>query len=152
MSGKGKSPLNAWQEEFVSKIDGLRQRASRFFERFADEILVPVHKEFAEFTTKHDFRVMTPQAQRGLRSYKFALTEDAYLLAAFHAKGVAEVEFEYECFVPGQGDVGKFRVSSALGAADRDWVESCLQTALDFFVAQYGSAKPERVVAEALAV
>ena len=132
--------MNEWQERFSGKIEALLDRAVRTFEHHVEDTVVPVYADLVEFTNQFDFRTNSPQRQRGLRSFKFALSEDAYVLVVFRAKGMAEVECTYECFSPGCGKSEEAFFATSLTGADRDWVRDRFRDALDFFVDTYSRA------------
>jgi len=138
--------MNEWQNRFSAKIETLRDNASQRFERFAANVLEDVHQDLVEFAARHEFQCSTPQAQNGNRTYKFALTEDGFVLIYFKVHGVAEVACSYECYLPGQGRVVTRQKSRELVEADSAWVESCFQSALDEFVDSFSGQ--ENVVAE----
>ena len=126
--------MTEWQKKFTSKIDNLRESAAKRFEKFASNVLEEVHEEVVDFATQHEFVCTAPGAQSGSRTYKFGLTEDGFVLVYFRSQGIADVEFSFECFAPGRGQVVTRQQTCGLGEADADWVERCLQSALDEFV------------------
>lgn len=133
--------MNAWQQQFTQKMEGLREQSFQRFDRFVDEVVTPTFEAFREFTSSCDFEASTPQHQKGQRTYKFSLTEDVYVLNFFRARGVAEVEHEWEACVPGQGRVKGGVTVAGVGSADDAWVEACFQKALDGFVSGFGDKK-----------
>lgn len=126
--------MNEWQQNFTSKMHKLRDQVSRKFDVFADETVNPVFEEFSEFAGRCDFRCTTPVSQEGARLFKFGLTEDGYLLTAFRPKGMGEIEFDFECYAPGQGQVESKRSLVTWVDANQEWVRRCFETALDCFV------------------
>ncbi len=130
----GKPEMNEWKSKFSTKIDALRDSASQRFERFAANVLEDVHGELVEFATRHEFECSTPQAQSGGRMYKFALTEDGFVLVYFKTQGIASVAFSYECYLPGQGRSATRQQTRELATADGEWVENCFQESMDAFV------------------
>ena len=133
--------MNAWQQQFVQKMEGLREQGFRRFDAFVDEVVDPTFEAFQEFTSSCDFQASTPQHQKGQRSYRFSLTEDVYVLNFFRAKGVAEVEHEWEACVPGHGRVKGSVTTTGVVSADDAWVEACFQKALDGFVGGFSDKK-----------
>lgn len=144
--------MNAWEKRFAEKVEVLRERAVKVFDCFVDETVVPVFTELSEFTARLGFHCSCPQRQKGLRSFKFALSESAYVLCVFRARGVADVEFEHEAFAPRRGQAGVAHTTSPLAHANREWVEGCLRAALDVLVEEYANSSvsqgaPEPVTA-----
>lgn len=135
--------MNEWQSKFSAKIGTLRDKAAQRFERFAANVLEEAHQALVDFATRHEFQCSTPQAQNGLRAYKFALTEDGFVLVYFRAHGIAEVACSFECYIPGQGRVSTREKTRQLAEADERWVESCLQNALDEFVDAFSRLEQE---------
>jgi hypothetical protein len=123
--------MSQWKQNFVKRVDTLREAAIKKFETFADGALASVYEEYSEFTSQHEFHCSSPQHQQGSRFYKFALSEDAYVLLYFRARGIDGVECEHECSAPGQGCSESERTSVPSAEAVKNWVERCFQTALD---------------------
>lgn len=137
--------MNQWQQGFVKRVDALRESGFKRFEAFAEEVVARVYEEYSQFASQHDFNCGVPQFQRGSRLYKFALSEDAYVLLYFRSRGIDSVECEYECSVPGRGCVESDRNRVALGDATRPWVERCFQVGLDDLITRVSAgaaAKP----------
>ena len=144
--------MNQWQDSFIKKVGALRDESARKFEHVADDVVDRVCSEFTEFAARCEFQSSTPQSQKGLRTVKFALTEDAYVLISFRFQGFDTVDCDYECFVPGQGRIEGLRSSMGLHGVDREWVERCFQTALDDFVTRSSDNFRAGLVAEPVAV
>jgi hypothetical protein len=144
--------MGNWENRFVEKLEGLRERAVKSFECFADETVQPVYEQVAEFTARHDLQSSAPQRQKGLRSFKFALSESAYILCVFRPKGVAEVEFEHEGYVPRRGQLTPVRSTTALAHAGPEWIEGCFQKALDSLLDEFASSARHEAPAEAVTV
>jgi hypothetical protein len=142
--------MNEWQSKFAAKIGTLREKAAHRFERVAASVLEETHQAFVDFASRHEFQCSTPQAQNGLRAYKFALTEDGFVLVYFRAYGIAEVASSFECYLPGRGRTVTREKTRDLAEADAKWIESCFQTALDEFVDAF--SKHEHEVAEPVLV
>lgn len=126
--------MNQWQQSFSKRVGVLRETAVQKFEHFADDVLVGVYEEYAEFTSRHEFRSSAPQQQHGTRFYKFALSEDAYVLIFFRARGIDAVEWYYECSAPGHGCTQGQKATVPVAEASRQWVERCFQASLDELV------------------
>jgi len=144
--------MNQWQQSFAKRVDALRETAVKKFEHLADEVLAGAYEEYAAFTAQHELHPSAPQPQSGTRFYKFALSEDAYVLLFFRARGLDAVECEYECSVPGKGCTNSDKVSTPVAEATRAWVERRFQTALDDLVNQVAAASADENVPELVAV
>ncbi|GMV98722.1 MAG: hypothetical protein HRF43_06880 [Phycisphaerae bacterium] len=141
--------MNQWQQGFAKRVEALRETALKRFESFADGVLAEVYEAFVEFASRYDFQCSAPQHARGSRFYKFALSEDAYVLIYFRARGLDGIECEHECSVPGRGCGESGRSGIALADADSAWVERCLQVALDDLVSRLSEAgSPSRPAPE----
>ncbi|GMU21769.1 MAG: hypothetical protein AMXMBFR13_18580 [Phycisphaerae bacterium] len=132
--------MDQWQQQFAKRVDSLREASVRKFEVFAEEVLAGVYESLAAFTSQHDFHSTAPPHQKGVRFYKFTLSEDAYVLMYFRARGIDTVECEYEVSIPGQGCVEGSKAHAAVGEAQRGWVERCFQTGLDDLVSRLAQA------------
>lgn len=148
----GDKVMNKWQEGFVKKVEGLRDEAAKKFERVAGEVLERTYRKFADFTGRCEFQSDEPQSQKGLRTFKFALTEDAYVLIFFRLRGFDMVDCDYEWFVPTHGRVDGLRTTVGLHGVDEQWVERCFQMALDDFVSKFSECLHSELVAETVAV
>ena len=144
--------MNQWQQSFAKRVEVLRDSAVARFERFAEDVIVGVYEEYSGFTAQHEFRPSAPPPQRGVRFYKFALSEDAYVLLFFRARGLDAVEFDYECSAPGRGCANGEKVSVSVAEAGRGWVERRFQTALDHLVAQVSEGCVNETISELVSV
>jgi hypothetical protein len=140
--------MNQWQQSFAKRVEVLRESAVAKFERFAEDVVSGVYEEYAAFTGKYEFRPSAPPPQRGVRFYKFSLSEDAYVLLFFRARGLDAVECDYECSSPGHGCSNGEKVSAAVAEAGRGWVERRFQTALDDLVGQVSEGCVNETVSE----
>jgi len=87
-----------------------------------------------------------------VRTFKFGLAEDAYVLVFFRSKGLDTVQWLYEYVVPGKG-TGKSKVSETIiREVTRKWAEDCFQSALDDFVAKLAEAEHAKEPAEPVLV
>lgn len=142
--------MNDWQKKFSTKIGALRDKAAQRFEQFAARVLEQTHEEFVDFASRHEFHCSTPQTQNGSRTYKFALTEDGFVLVYFRSHGIAEVACSFECYIAGEGRTVTREKTREQVEADARWVESCFQNALDEFVDVF--CRNEEKVAEPVLV
>ena len=128
--------MHEWKKSFADQMGKLRTHWEVSFEQFADETLRSVFDEFADFVSRYDFQASVPREQAGMRSFKFALGEDNYVLMTFKPAKAGEFTVESELFCPGQGRLEPIQDFVAAGVADREWVEGCFQKALDRLVAR----------------
>lgn len=139
---------NKWKEGFTGKVEALRDKWRQKFDVLASETLEPVFDELTEFVQQWDFQGSAPQTQSAVRTFKFALAENAYVLVFFRSKGLDAVQWLYECALPGEGTV-KSRVSDAhVTEVTKEWATECFQTALDEFVAKLNEVECTQEIAE----
>ena len=131
--------MDKWQQEFSSRVSVLRDRWAKEFDNWASHQLVPVFKDFSDFATRCEMHATAAKDQKGVRSFKFALTEDAYALISFRSAGVDSVEFDYECWLPSQGRIAGVKSDITGHQAERHWVESCFRMALDDLVSKFAN-------------
>lgn len=143
---------NKWQQGFAQKVEGLREQWRQRFDVLAEETLEPVFNELAEFVQQLDFQASTPQTQSAVRTFKFALSEDAYVLVFFRSKGLDSVQWLYECAIPGQGTNKSPIADAIIGEVSQEWAGSCFQEALDDFVAKLGEVQCAKETAEPVLV
>ena len=123
--------MNDWERDFSKRMESLREQSTDCLERFLEADLQAAFEGLSSFLSQWKFQTSTPQTQPGRRSFKFALTEDAYVLVAFRLEGIDSIECEWEYGLPVVGRVAGLRCSSSLRKVDRQWGESCFQKALD---------------------
>ena len=140
--------MSQWQQDFAEQMEALRGQAADRFERAIQETIEPVFKAMSDFVSQWQFRVSTPQAGENRRNFKFALTEDSYVIVGWRFEGVDTLECDYEYCVPGAGRVDGVRTSASLRGLEREWVESCFQTALSAFAKNFANAESPNAVAE----
>jgi hypothetical protein len=140
--------MNEWQERFARQMNKIREQSAGRFQKFSDDVLEPVFNDLSEFVAQWDMRATEPQNQNDRRTFKFALTEDAYVLLNFRLHGVEAVECGYECWIPGIGRQPGGHAHMNLSEADRSWAESFFQACLDHLASQYsekhGSEKKDQ--------
>lgn len=129
--------MNDWEQIFTKKMEVLRAKSASLFDRLADEKFVPAFNRFTSFVAKWDIQTTIPQSKSGMRSFKFALAEDGYVLVFLRLKGVDRLECEYECWLPGSGKIESVRSTTELKCLDAGWVDSCFQVALDNFITKF---------------
>lgn len=140
--------MNDWQQRFSRKMETLREQSVRRYQEKMEEVVVPAFERLTEFLTQWHFVASVPQSHPGLHSYKFALTEDGYVLIGFRLTGIDQMDCAYECCLPGQGHIGGDNLRSALTEIDASWADTCFQTALDDFVEKFGTVRHAREYAE----
>ena len=126
--------MDTWQERFVQKLDTVRNASRDRFECAAKATIGPVFEEFREFATQQDLRVTAPLDKPGIRTFKFAVTENAYVFMTFRPTGLDECEIQSEFFVPHQGSIETTRRRVPLTDADASWARSTFEQALDQFL------------------
>lgn len=132
--------MNDWQRTFLKKMESAKRQWLHRFEKFACGFIEPVFLAFEEFAVGCGFQVTHPESEPGHRIFKFALTENGYMLLTFHMVGLEEIEVATECFVPGAASSGPQTHSANLCDAGESWTEAQFQSALDRFITQFGEA------------
>ncbi len=132
--------MNDWEKDFSKRMESLHAQSATCLERFLQEDLEAAFASFTNFLSQWKFQTSTPQTQAGRRAFKFALTEDAYVIVTFRLDGLDLVECESECSLPMVGRVPGTRVTTSLRKVDRQWGESCFQKALDALLAKLSEA------------
>lgn len=125
--------MTNWQKRFAQKLDSVRSATRNRFEQTAETILDPTYKEFADFTTRLHVRATAPLHNAGIRTYKFTMTENSYVLITFRHAGL-QCEFQAELFVPGQGKVPAEAEVIDLCDCNREWCQKMFEQTLDRFL------------------
>ncbi|MHC4696444.1 MAG: hypothetical protein ACYTFA_06865 [Planctomycetota bacterium] len=129
--------MNKWQECFARKVDSARQVSTDRFQQMADETLEPVFGEFQQFMSQQGFESTAPVTKKGLRTYKFAASENAYVLVTFRMVGVEYCETHTDFFVP-QHQKSKPQIERIeLSALDSTGARGVFERALDAFMDTY---------------
>ncbi|MBN1491238.1 MAG: hypothetical protein JXA69_15100 [Phycisphaerae bacterium] len=144
--------MNKWQQGFSQKMGELRTQWTTRLDAVAEAELDPVFEEFTEFMRPWDFRTSKRESENAVRTFKFALDEEAYVLLFFRRKGVDGIECQHECVVPGQGRSEGKVADTGIRSANREWAESCFQQALDQLVAKLTETERARDVLEPMLV
>lgn len=132
--------MNDWQQSFLQKLETAKRQWQSRFEKFAEECVEPVFHQIEEFTLAHGFTVTTPQCDEAVRLFKFALTENGYLIATFRQHGLEEVEADFEVVVPGGDGPTRHSVQARICDTGQRWVEQQFQEALDRFMTGFVEA------------
>jgi len=125
--------MDSWKQSFLEKLGKAQSQWVHDFEEALEGKFVPVHQEYEPFLADNGFKLSSPLHEPDRRSYKFELSENAYLLMIFRASGVGEFELRCESFAPGHEPMLTKTVARA-GDLDEDWAKRQLQSALDAFV------------------
>ncbi len=133
--------MDKWHQDFSSKLNALRESWSGQFEGIAVDLLDPIFTATCEFVRRCDMQASTTPEQKGIRTYKFGLCEDAYVMLYFRPKGVDQIECDYECFLPRAGKVSGVKSSASARSAERAWAEGCFRMALDDLVSRFSEAR-----------
>ena len=126
--------MNDWQKCFAQKVETVRKTSRERFELFADEAATPVFEEFREFTAQQGFHATAPMAKPGIRIFKFAVSENTYVLMTFRLAGLEHCEVRCEFFVPAREKLPALDLLVELGDAGVDWTRGIFESALDQFM------------------
>ena len=126
--------MTEWQTEFARKLETVRKAASDLFERFAEQTLTPQYEEFREFTAQQGLQSTAPLSKKGVRTFKFTLSENAYVLLTFHVDGLQHCKFLGEFCVPNLGKLPPSSERLVLGDIDGPQARRVFEQALDRFL------------------
>lgn len=144
--------MSQWQQQFAEQMEALCSQSTSWFERFAADQLEPAFESVSEFVARWHYETSCPPTEPNRRAYRFALTENGYLLIWFRVEGFDELHCEYEYALPGIGRVNGVRSSVSLREADQDWTASCFQMALSNFVTKFVELGRRKTVHEPVTV
>jgi hypothetical protein len=133
--------MDKWQKDFSSRVAALREGWSQQFDAIATDLLDPVQQAFSDFTRRCELQPSIIPDQKGMRLFKFALCEDAYVMLYFRPRGIDQIECDYECFLPRAGRVSGVKSTVSSRSIERQWVEGCFQMALDNLVTRVTEAR-----------
>jgi len=126
--------MSKWQERFSQKIGMVKEVSCSQFETTAKESLEPVFEQYREFTSQQGLTAAIPVSRPGIRTYKFSMTENAYVLMSFRFAGFEHCEMQGEVFVPG-ADRNKLTPEHVeLVNFDVGWVRRMFEQTLDAFI------------------
>jgi hypothetical protein len=125
--------MNEWQDRFAQKLETVRSVTREWFEVTADAALTPIYKELSDFTNRHHVRATAPLKKTGIRTFKFAMTENTYVLITFRHTGL-QCECQTEVFVPGHKKLSASIETTELCELDKPWCQRVFQQALDRFL------------------
>lgn len=126
--------MNEWQKRFAQKLETVQSVARDRFEQKADDTVTPVYREFAEFIRQYVVQATTPLTDFGIRTYRFAMSEDVYLLMTFRHMGFEQCEVQVEYFVPGSSSLPPKRERVTLSDMNVSWCRNLFQETLDQFL------------------
>jgi hypothetical protein len=141
--------MNNWQSNFLDKLNKVQTQWVRSFESTMDRFIMAAFEDVASFVRDNGFKVSTPLQDDGRRSFKFELSENAYLLMIFRFSGVGEFELRCESFTPG-GEPTLSKSMMRLADVDEEWAGKQFQSALDSFLEAMAGSRFQQ--AEALSV
>jgi hypothetical protein len=125
--------MSDWQQSFAKRLAGLRQSWARAFERTVEADILPAFQQLETFLNTNGFSVSTPRADGIVRSFKFALGEDVYVLVTFRLHGPVEVEASDEIFIAGNNELKPRSECVAIQSINATWAQRQFQSALDRF-------------------
>ena len=129
--------MNKWQERFSQKIEVIRIASRDRFEKAAIESLLPVFEEFSEFTRTRGLHALAPAPTSGMRTFRFTITENAYVLTTFRLSGLDSCEAKAEFFVPNDKKLETLRDHAEFRDLNPTWTRQFFEKALDQFVDAY---------------
>ena len=129
--------MDDWQQRFVQKVDLVRKTSRDQFEQVADTVLLPVFEEFREFTSRQGFCATAPVAKPGVRAFKFALKENAYLFVTFRMAGFEHGELQAEFFTPAQSETSSTPVHVEMTDLNAGWARRMFEQLLDQFLDRF---------------
>ena len=129
--------MNEWQQKFLGKVDVLRGASRDQFEQSSEQIVTQIFEEFREFTSQQSLSATAPIIKPGIRTFKFSLTENTYLMITFRLAGFDHCEAQSEFFVPGHQKRTSTPAHVELPNLDATWVRTIFEQSLDRFIDSY---------------
>ena len=126
--------MNDWQTQFTRKLDTVRSVASQHFEQVAEQTLTPTYEEFQRFATQQGLRSTATLSKKGVRTFNFTFSENAYVLLTFHLDGLQHCKFLGEFCVPNLGKLPEATERLAFGNIDATQMRRVFEHALDRFL------------------
>jgi len=136
--------MDNWKQTFLDKLTQAQSQWLTRFDEALDTHFVPIFEEYRQFLADNGFRLSMPMREPGRRSFKFELSENAYLLMILRAIGVGELELRCDSFVPGC-DPAHSRSVGLVSQVTQEWVTERLRGALETFVELLSQASPPNV-------
>ena len=129
--------MNTWQERFSKKVDTARAAASARFEKVAGESINSVFAEFQQFTAQQGLRSESPMKKKGLRTFKFSISENTYVLLTIRMAGIEHCDAQSEFYVPGHDKLPPRTERIELGNVDDASIRNVFEGALDDLLDAY---------------
>lgn len=129
--------MNKWQERFTNKMDLIRAASKDRFERCAQDTIIPTFEEFQEFTCLQGIQALAPLAKGGIRTFRFSITENAYVLITFRVATLEHCEAQTEFYMPHHTKLDPLSERLAFGDVEPAWARRIFEQALDEFVNAY---------------
>jgi hypothetical protein len=126
--------MNDWQQRFCKKVGTVREASSGRFEEVARKALAPIFEEYQKFTAQQGFVSSAPLANPGVRTFRFAMTENAYTLLTFRLSGLDDCECIAEFVVPSRGKLPSLNQRIELAEASDVWTRQVFERMLDHFI------------------
>lgn len=130
--------MDSWRRTFLEKLHQAQAQCAKRFEEALDRAVVPVFDDLSGFLHNNGFQVLTPLREKGRRSFKFELAENAYLLLTFRFSVVGEFELRSETFAPGAEPILE-RSVGRVADIDPAWAQEQFQAGLDRLVDLLGN-------------
>ncbi len=132
--------MNDWQTQFARKLETVRTAARDHFEQVAEQRLTPTYEEFRKFTTQQGLRSTAPLSKKGVRTFNFTFSENAYVLLTFHLDGLQHCKFLGEFCVPNLGKLAPSSERLAFGDLDATRARTVFEHSLDRFLDALGES------------
>jgi len=129
--------MSSWQDRFTQKISKVKEASCSQFESMVTDCLEPTFEEIRGFTAQQGLTAAVPVARAGIRTYKFAMTENAYVLMNFRFAGFEHCEMQAEVYAPGSEPKKLQPEHVELPNFDVGWVRRMFEHTLDAFVDAY---------------
>lgn len=129
--------MNKWQERFAQKVEVIRGASRERFEQCALASVVPTFEQLSEFIKMQGLHATSPLAKSGIRTFKFSVTENAYLLMTFRLSGLDACEAHTEFFIPNHQKLDATRCVVPFSDLNPEWSTTFFEHALDRFLDAY---------------
>jgi len=129
--------MNQWQERFAQKVELVRNASLDQFEGVAERVIIAAYKQYQQFTTQQGLQSTAPLAKGGIRTFKFSITENAYVLMTIRLAGIGQCETFCEFSIPNHAQIEPTSKRTELGEVDPAWVAARFEATLDRFIEAY---------------
>lgn len=137
--------MNKWQERFSQKVEVIRIASRDRFEQIVLENVLPIFEEFSEFTRTRGLKATSPLPTSGMRTLKFSITENAYVLMTFRLSGLEACEAQAEFIVPNHKKEDVLQTVAAFRDVQPKWTRQFFEKALDRFMDSYLESLGDKV-------